>query len=175
MQDFRPGDVEYLTRDHRTEKWMGNRSEHAAYIFSTSARDMARFGLLYLNRGRWNGEQILSEQWINKSWDPVNIEMYYTLKFGYMWWMFEGGTIYVNRDMGFEDTIYFTSGDGGHAIFVIPYLDLVVVHRVNEQGIDFWSQMKRGFLGMEAEVDDDDLYSLLREIRMAHPHHREPS
>jgi CubicO group peptidase (beta-lactamase class C family) len=129
-------------------------------MFSTSARDMARYGLLYLNKGQWDNKQILSEEWINKSWDPVNIEMYYTLKFGFMWWIFEDGTIYVNKDMGFEENIYFTSGDGGHITFVIPYLDLVVVHRMNEKGVDFWSQFKRGPLGIGADVDDDEVYNL---------------
>lgn len=169
MQDFNSDDVAYINQDSRSEKFMGNSSEHPAYMFSTSARDMARYGLLYLNNGQWDNKQILSEEWINKSWDPVNIEMYYTLKFGYMWWIFEDGTIYVNKDMGFEDNIYFTSGDGGHATFVIPYLDLVVVHRVNEKGVDFWSQFKRGFLGIGNDVDDDEVYNLLYMIREAHP------
>lgn len=47
MQDFRAGDVGYLTRDAVTERIMGNASDHAAYMFHLSSRDLARFGLLY--------------------------------------------------------------------------------------------------------------------------------
>lgn len=172
MQDFEETDVTYITQDNRAEKWMGNESEHPAYMFSTSARNMARFGLLYLNKGSWKKKQILSSEWIEKSWDPVDIEMYYTLKFGYLWWVFEDGIIYKNKDMGFEGDIYFTSGNRGHALFVIPDLDLVVVHRVYVKGVDFWSQIKRGMLGIYAEVDDDEVYNILEMIRQAHPRYQ---
>lgn len=169
MQDFESNDVSYITQDDWSEKIMGNESKHSAYMFSTSARDMARFGLLYLNRGQWNNRQIISEDWIKKSWSPVDNDLYRNLKFGYLWWIFENGNIYLNYDMGFEDDIYFTSGNRGHFVFVIPYLDLVVVHRVYVKGIDFFSQIKRGLFGMYANVDDNDVYEILRMIRTAHP------
>ena len=172
MQDFEAADVTYITRDNWGEKMMGNESEHPAYMFSASARDMARFGLLYLNNGKWEDKQVLSQEWIEKSWDPVDIEMYYTLKFGYLWWVFKDGIIYRNKEMGFEGDIYFTSGNRGHALFVIPHLDLVVVHRVYIKGVDFWSQLKRGMLGLYAEVDDDEVYDMLEMIRKAHPHYQ---
>lgn len=170
MQDFASEDVAYITQENLGEKMMGNQSEHPAYMFSMSARDMARFGLLYLSKGNWNGKQILSEEWLEKSWDPVAIEMYQgVLNFGYLWWVFENGDIYVNKDMGFEGDIYFTSGNRGHAVFVIPYLDLVVVHRVYIKGVNGWNGIKRGALKLYADVDDDDVYEMLRMIREAHP------
>ena len=169
MQDFETTDVTYITQDNWSEQWIGNKSEHPAYMFSITARDMARFGLLYLNNGRWKNKQIFSSEWLHKSWNPVDIEMYHTLKFGYLWWIFEDGYIYKNDNLGFEDDIYFTSGNRGHILFVIPYLDLVVVHRVYTKGVDFWSQLKRGMLGIHAEVDDDELYKMLQMIRTAHP------
>jgi CubicO group peptidase (beta-lactamase class C family) len=55
MKDFRAKDVVYLTQDSLTEKMAKNRSDHAAYVFMISARDLARFGQLYLQNGRWNG------------------------------------------------------------------------------------------------------------------------
>ncbi|MDX1641027.1 MAG: serine hydrolase, partial [Balneolaceae bacterium] len=171
MQDFEESDVTYITQNNWAEKMMGNESVHPAYMFSMSARDMARFGLLYLNEGAWNGNRILSEEWIKKSWTPVDIDMYQTLKFGYLWWMFEDGLIYVEGENGFEDDIYFTSGNRGHVLFVVPYLDLVVVHRVYAKGVGFWSQIKRGPLGIHAEVDDADIYKILDMIRQAHPYY----
>jgi len=169
MQDFVPADVEYITQDNLGEKMLGNQSEHPAFMFSMSARDMARYGHLYLNRGNWNGKQIISEEWIEKSWDTVDLDMYQDLDFGYLWWVFENGRIYLNKDMGFDEDIYFTSGNRGHFVFVIPYLDLVVVHRVHIKGVDGWNQIKRGALGLYAEVDDYDVYEMLRMIREAHP------
>jgi CubicO group peptidase (beta-lactamase class C family) len=58
MQDFRPEDVYYLG---------GTVSVHSAYHFEMTARDLARFGLLYLRQGRWNNLQIVPESWIEKS------------------------------------------------------------------------------------------------------------
>lgn len=173
MEDYAAEDVTYLTQNHLTEKMMGNQSEHPAYMFSISARDLARYGLLYLNGGAWNGTQIVPSSWIDRSWEPVDNDMYYTLKFGYLWWVFEDGIIYVNVDPTFEDHIYFTSGNRGHALFVIPYLDLVVVHRVHVQGVDLMSQLKRGMFGAYAEVDDDDVYRMLEVVRQAHPRYQD--
>jgi CubicO group peptidase (beta-lactamase class C family) len=53
MQDFKPGDLYYVGS--------GEVSQHPAYMFEMTARDMARFGLLYLNHGRWKSHQIVPE------------------------------------------------------------------------------------------------------------------
>ena len=58
MQDFRPGDVFYFG---------GPASIHPTYHFEITARDLARFGLLYLRHGRWNQQQIIPEAWVEKS------------------------------------------------------------------------------------------------------------
>jgi CubicO group peptidase (beta-lactamase class C family) len=57
MQDFQPDDVYYLG---------GPISVHSAYLFEITARDLARFGLLYLRKGRWDGKQIVPEAWVEK-------------------------------------------------------------------------------------------------------------
>ena len=46
MQDFTPADVEYTDKNDSTEKHFGNWSEHRAYVFNLSTRDLARYGLL---------------------------------------------------------------------------------------------------------------------------------
>ena len=58
MRDFHPSDGAYLR---------GAQSQHPAYHMHMTARDLARFGWLYLNRGRWNGAQVLPEQWVHDS------------------------------------------------------------------------------------------------------------
>jgi CubicO group peptidase (beta-lactamase class C family) len=75
-----------------------------------SPRDMARFGFLYLNRGTWGNQTIISGAWIDQS-TAMNSNHY-----GYLWWL---------RD---EDGVsaYSAVGDGGNIICCIPQKDLVV-------------------------------------------------
>ena len=73
-------------------------------------RDMARFGLLYLNQGVWNGNQIIPETWIRES-TALNNHNY-----GYMWWLINDEDIFA----------YAAMGDGGNTICCIPEKSLVV-------------------------------------------------
>ncbi len=73
-------------------------------------RDMARFGLLYLARGNWDGNQIISKSWIDQSITP-NANNY-----GYLWWLRQEAGIYAFAAMG----------SGGSMICCIPEKDLVV-------------------------------------------------
>lgn len=75
-----------------------------------SPRDMARFGLLYLNRGKWENDQIISETWIEES-TAMNPNHY-----GYLWWLREEDGVYT----------YSALGDGGNVICCIPEKKLVV-------------------------------------------------
>ena len=46
-------------------------SMHRHYGFRLSARDLARFGLLYLRDGRWNGQQVVPASWVRDSVKPL--------------------------------------------------------------------------------------------------------
>jgi CubicO group peptidase (beta-lactamase class C family) len=74
---------------------------------SLTPRDMARFGFLYLNRGVWGEQRIISEAWIEAS-TASNPNHY-----GYLWWLRDGG-------------MYSALGSGGNMISCIPEKDLVV-------------------------------------------------
>ncbi len=98
-------------------------SEHPAYHFNMSARDMARFGLLFLRQGRWRDQQIVPQSWVAQSttghtdagdwWD-----------YGYMWW--------VGKSAAWDGHhLYAALGGSGHMIAVVTDLDLVIVHRVD--------------------------------------------
>lgn len=76
-------------------------------------RDMARFGLLYLNRGRSGGRQIISEKWIDDS-TAMNPNHY-----GYLWWLPEVGPRAARS--------FAALGDGGNVIYCLPEKELVVV------------------------------------------------
>lgn len=73
-------------------------------------RDMARFGFLYLNRGIWSDNRIISETWIDES-TAMNSN-----KYGYLWWLRQEDGVFA----------YLAMGDGGNVICCIPEKDLVV-------------------------------------------------
>jgi CubicO group peptidase (beta-lactamase class C family) len=55
------------------------------HVFLSNARSMARFGLLILNQGNWNGNQIMTDQtYFN---DMVNSSQNLNLSYGYLWWL----------------------------------------------------------------------------------------
>jgi CubicO group peptidase (beta-lactamase class C family) len=84
-------------------------------IFMTP-HDMAKIGLLYLNQGRWNGEQIVSAAWVAES---TRKHVFVGAReiaegYGYQWWVDPAG-------------YYFAVGNGAQYIIVVPQHDMVVV------------------------------------------------
>lgn len=98
-------------------------SEHPAYHFAMSARDMARFGLLYLRDGRWRDSQIVPAEWVTRSM-VRHSEANSNWDYGYMWWLAKPG-VFGNH------TVWQAAGGSGHAIYVVDDMDVVVVHRVD--------------------------------------------
>lgn len=85
--------------------------------------DHARFGLLFLSNGNWNGKQLISKEWIKKATTPSNTNPSY----GYMWWLNNpNGERFVKNT---SPKIYFAAGFGGNYIVVIPDKNIVVVTR----------------------------------------------
>jgi CubicO group peptidase (beta-lactamase class C family) len=111
MQDFRASDGIYET---------GPGSIHRQYMFSVSARDMARFGYLYLRNGRWGEQQIVPSEWVRRSSTPYSTPNEDSANpftgYSLLWWTCDWG--------------YSALGQAGHFIAVIPSKDLVIVHRV---------------------------------------------
>lgn len=87
-----------------------------------STRDHARFGYLYLRRGKWKDRQLLSERWIDLATTPTGIRPVY----GYMWWLNSPGG---QTHAGATPKSFFARGAGGNTIWIAPELDLVVVTR----------------------------------------------
>jgi CubicO group peptidase (beta-lactamase class C family) len=122
MQDFQPSDLFYFG---------GPLSIHPAYHFEITARDMARFGLLYLRHGRWNGKQIVPEAWVEKSShanEMVKSDGADNGGYEYLWWVDYGGVHFPEVSL---PGIYSARGNGAHFIFIIPTLDMVIVHRTD--------------------------------------------
>lgn len=59
----------------------------AGWGLTLSPVDMAKIGQLYLNHGMWNGQQIVSEKWINESTEEHSRWETQNLPYGYLWWI----------------------------------------------------------------------------------------
>ena len=116
MQDWRVRDG-YYHFEHE-------KSEHPAYPFRLSARDAARFGLLFEREGLWGDERLLSASWVRRSSFPFSKERRFG-GYGLMWWIFDG-----HADLA-EAGMYAALGVGNQMIAVLPERDLVIVNRAN--------------------------------------------
>ena len=87
-----------------------------------NARDMARFGLLTLRRGRWGDRQVLSEEWVRRALTPTPAQPDY----GFMNWFLNTGR---KRLPSAPESAFVHLGNGTNAIYVDPQHDLVVVVR----------------------------------------------
>ena len=90
---------------------------------SITTRDEARLGELVLHHGEFNGNQIVSREWIEKSIAnqvPISADDPYSDFYGYMWY---SRAEPVN---GHKIEVHFASGNGGNKIYIIPSMDMVV-------------------------------------------------
>jgi len=98
----------------------------SSYIWA-SARDYARFGMLYLNDGTWNGERILPEGWTKKS--QVSPAINRLKNYGYQFWL-NGLDETKPGQKEFPpvpDDLFYADGYGGQRIYIIPSRQLVAV------------------------------------------------
>ena len=100
----------------------------------TNARDLARFGLLYLNGGMWDGERLLSEDWIDFVRTPAPATAESGRFYGGQWWLVPDDRTDVPPDA------YSTAGNRGQYVVVVPSYSLVIVRR----GLD-WLPGPHGF------------------------------
>ena len=105
----------------------------------TNARDLARFGMLYLHNGVWNGERLLSEKWIEFVRTPAPSTAERGNFYGGQWWLVPDDRTDVPEDA------YSTSGNRGQYVVVVPSHDLVIVRRgldYGRQGFDRWDMTR---------------------------------
>ena len=101
----------------------------------TNARDLARFGLLYLQGGVWNGERLLSTEWIDFVRTPAPSTRSRGNFYGAQWWLVPDGRSDVPADA------YSTAGNRGQYVIVVPSHGVVIVRRgldYGKQGFDRW-------------------------------------
>ena len=109
----------------------------SSYIYA-SARDYARFALLYYNDGLWNGERILPEGWVQKTMTPPASN--HLKNYGYQFWL-NGYDKKDSSKRAYPDVpadMYYADGYGGQDIYIIPSKKLIVVrvglHTIDENG-----------------------------------------
>lgn len=131
-----PLEMEDFKREMQRKSGDLKKSVHPAYHMWISARDMARLGYLMLREGNWKGKQIIPQDWVKKSTTAItrvhemNPEFLRKgpLGYGFLWWIFDG-----EAAKGPYKGAYTAIGALGQFITVIPQLNLVIAHKVNNQ------------------------------------------
>ena len=94
-------------------------------VFSATPRDFAKYGMLYLNGGEFNGIQVVSSEWVDETLQVYseNIHLidvspnFSDMGYGYQWWFNESG----------EHQYFFAAGQGGQMIVLLDDLDMIIV------------------------------------------------
>jgi CubicO group peptidase (beta-lactamase class C family) len=102
----------------------------------TNARDLARLGLLYLNDGRWNGEQIVPQSWVEFSRTAAPSTRKFGNFYGGQWWLVPDARTDLPQDA------YTTAGARGQFAIVIPSYELVIVRRgLDDSTLPYWDMV----------------------------------
>ena len=115
MEDWRVSDGYY--------HYERDKSRYPAYPFRMSARDAARFGLLYARYGMWDEDRILSEHWVQRSSALYSIDTE-VMGYGFYWWI-------LRQPPFLDQGMYAALGVGNQMIAVLPKSDMVIVNRAN--------------------------------------------
>ena len=142
--------LQFQDWDRSVHRKSGNLSisVNPAYHMHFSTRDMARLGLLMLNEGNWDGNQVIPRDWARQivsvvtpleEMNPVSRRDGY-FGYGYMWWVWDGP-----RATGPFEGAYTARGAIGQWITVFPAIDLVLAHKTNSvySRTTSWSSYER--------------------------------
>lgn len=135
VQLARPIQMQDWDRSLQRKSGNLNVSKFPAYHMWFSTRDMARIGLLMLNRGKWEDQQIISESWIDEmlkqrtTYQEINknVPIFQgtgvDFGYGYMWWLWENV-----KDERLKNA-YSAMGAMGQSITIYPEMDVVVAYK----------------------------------------------
>ena len=95
---------------------------------SILSRDMLKFGMLIMDKGKWQGQQLIPEAYIARATSP-NVLSYGSAYYGFFWWV---------QDAEIADKTYHCiqgRGAGGQFIFMFPELELITVVTSHDKGM----------------------------------------
>lgn len=102
-------------------------------VYASSTRSMARFGLLMLNKGKWESDQILNEKYFT---DATNTSQDINKSYGYLWWL-NGKSSYYLPQIQYEfqgsliptapNDMFMALGKNDQKIYVVPSKKMVVI------------------------------------------------
>jgi CubicO group peptidase (beta-lactamase class C family) len=118
MEDFSAADGKFVFEPS---------SDYPAYTFRLTARDLARFGWLYLNRGAWSDAQVVPADWVDESTKPWS-QGDRGLDYGYLWWVLPKGATWGQPSLA---GTYMALGYGGQGLAIVPQLRLVVAQLID--------------------------------------------
>jgi CubicO group peptidase (beta-lactamase class C family) len=118
MEDFSVADGKFVFEPS---------SDYPAYTFRLTARDLARFGWLYVNQGAWSSAQVIPADWVAESTKPWS-RAERGLDYGYLWWVLPADSVRGHPSL--EGT-FMALGYGGQDLAVVPNLRLVVVQLID--------------------------------------------
>lgn len=143
------------------------KSLHPAHTFRISARDLARFGQLYLQNGQWGDRRILPADWVMDSTRPHTDDGHGT-GYGYMWWTYQAGGAFTAKYPRLSThTFYRGLGSGEQGVWVIPGEQLVIVHRAdtdhdrNVDSVDHWQLVESILAARNGEPASNPVLRLL--------------
>lgn len=125
------------------QKKIPTESLHPEFAMFLSTRDMARLGLLMLDKGIWNGKTLVPSDWVGYTTTLITpFRDIYPLMFrnygeperwgyGLLWWVWDQPAFTGGVMSGFMQGAYTAAGSGGTVITVLPAKDMVVVHQVD--------------------------------------------
>jgi CubicO group peptidase (beta-lactamase class C family) len=134
----------------------GNANRH---VFLT-AREMARFGLLYLNEGKWNGRQVIPASWVEEAtrvqvpatlpWAQPESDIDGRGCYGFNWWCNGVKADGSRKFPAAPPEMFWAAGHNNNMCFVVPSWDVVIVR-----------------LGLDGRAEDEVWNVFLNEFRMA--------
>jgi len=114
-------DDAWVTLDGQKMKSVTGGGHSGGGVF-ISTLDQARFGLLFLNQGKWRDKQIVSKSWVEQVQQPSEANQSY----GYMWWLNRGNRQW--KEVA-DASIYYAAGFGGNFIVIDQKNKLLIVTR----------------------------------------------
>ncbi len=105
--------------------------------FNARAKDFAKIGRLYLNKGNWNGRQIVSEKWVKQSLDLTGRKDAF---YSYQWWH----TLDADGNNKAKDANdFFANGLLGQYIYVYPEKNIIIVRLGKKEGPGSWPALMK--------------------------------